>query len=456
MSDELDNKPVSHKKVMGKRDITLFCISAILLLDTLAAGASVGVSSIFWWVFLTIFFFVPFSLITAELSCAYPDQGGIYAWVKRAYGEKWASRITWYYWVNITVWCPAIYILFAGIFKQIFYPDMTLMDQIVIGVILTWLTVLINMITLETGKWVPNAGAIIKVIVFLALIGGALHYLQDHSLANDITIKSILPSLDSGAEYIAVIIYGMLGFELVSAGADEIKDPRKNIPRGILISGTIIILLYIFATIAILAAVPVADINLVEGLVDTLKMFLGGSPLGNAVVMILSIGALYSFFSNGVTWALGGNRVAAESAIDGELPAIFAYEGKNGTPIGAAVVFGICSTVILLIYGLLANSNENLFWSLFAFSAVLFMLPYIVMAFGYIKLHKIDKETERPFKLKVPDWVSFALAYLCISILILTVCLFIYVPGTGIQWPVFIGALTLIFIGELLILKKRK
>ena len=107
-----------HIKTMGKKDITLFCISAILLLDTLAAGASIGTASIFWWVFLAIVFFFPFSLMTAELGCAYPDQGGVYAWVTRAFGERWGARITWSYWVNIAVWFPSLCILFAGIFSR--------------------------------------------------------------------------------------------------------------------------------------------------------------------------------------------------------------------------------------------------------------------------------------------------------------------------------------------------
>lgn len=454
MSEQRSDQSVIHKKVIGKRDITLFCISAILLLDTLAAGAAVGVSSIFWWIFLTIIFFIPFSLITAELSCAYPDQGGIYAWVKRAYGEKWATRITWYYWVNIAVWCPAIYILFAAVFKQMFYPDMSLNMQIVAGLVLTWLTVFINMITLETGKWVPNLGAVIKVVVFAALIYGALQYSQGNSLANDISIATIMPDLGSGAKYLGVIIYGMLGFELISACAEDVKNPRKNIPLGIVVSGTIIILLYVFATVAILAAIPASSINLVEGLVDTLAMFFGGSTMGNAFVMILAIGALYSFFSNGVTWTLGGNRVAAEAAIDGKLPKPFAYESKRGTPVGAAVILGICGTVTLILYGFLVNSNEDLFWALFAFSAVLFMLPYVVMNFAYIKLRKMDTETERPFKLRGPNWFVFGLTYLCSAVLILTLISFIYVPGEGMQWPVFIGASILIIVGELIIARK--
>lgn len=443
---------VDHKRVMGKRDITLFCISAILLLDTLAAGAAIGPSSIFWWVFLGIVFFVPFSLITAELGCSYPDQGGVYAWVKRAYGQRWASRITWAYWVNVAVWCPSIFILFAGIFSQIFWPDMSLTMQIIIGISLTWLAVGANIITLELGKWVPNIGAIIKVMVFIAIIGGAISYSQSHQTANDLSLKSMIPNLSDGFKYITVIIYGMLGFELVSAGSDEVQNPQKNVPQGILISGTIIILLYILATFAILTAIPAADINLVEGLVDTLTLFLGGTAFGNILVTILSIGTLYTFFSNGVTWSLGGNRTIAEAANNGDLPAVFAYEDKRrGTPVGAAVIFGIISTLVLIFYGLVAGNNQDLFWSLFAFSGVLFMMPYVAMAFAFVKLRKANTSKTGLFQISGPNWFVNGLAYLCAIILTLTIGLFLYVPGEGLQWSVLIGSVALLILGEVLI-----
>ena len=123
----------------------------------------------------------------------------------------------------------------------------------------------------------------------------------------------------------------MLGFELVSAGSAEMKNPGRDVPWAILISGTIIIV-YTAATAAILAALPPGEINLVEGLVDTLHRFFGGSAAGDAFVMLLGIGALYTFFANGVTWALGCNRAMAEAAAEGEFPASM---GRQHARLGA-------------------------------------------------------------------------------------------------------------------------
>ena len=346
---------IEHLKTLKLRDMILFTVSAILLADTLTAAASVGASSVSWWIILGVLFFIPFAMICAEMGCAYPEQGGIYAWIRDGFGGRWASRATWCYWVNTAVWIPAI-------------------------------------------------------------------------------------------------IYGMLGFELVSAGSDEMKDPARDVPRAIFISGVIIITLYILGTMAVLAAIPSGDINLVEGLVDTLTLFFGESLAGQALVTILGLGALFSFFSNGVTWALGCNRAAAEAAMEGELPKIFAVEDKQrGTPVGSAVLMGLVSTLCLVLYGFMSGSNEELFWSLFAFSAVIFLLPYQGMMLAFLKMRRVDAAHPRPYKVPGGTGTARLAASLCISILAISIFLFVYTPGSGFEWAVVGGVIVTLIIGEVVI-----
>ncbi len=386
------------------------------------------------------------------MGCAYPEQGGIYAWIRDGFGGRWASRATWCYWVNTAVWIPAIFILFAGVFKQMFFPELSLAWQIGIGIVLTWLAVIVNVITLDVGKWIPNLGAILKVIIFLAIILGAVGYVQDEGMANPLTLETLKPDWGSSLQYIPAIIYGMLGFELVSAGSEEMRDPARDVPRSVLISGVIIIVLYLLGTMAVLAAIPAGDINLVEGLVDTLKLFFGGSQAGELLVLALGIGALYTFFSNGVTWALGCNRAAAEAALEGELPRVFAIENTQlGTPVGAAVLMGVVSTIVLVLYGFMSGSNEDLFWSLFAFSAVIFLLPYEGMLLTFVKMRVVDPDHPRPYR--VPGGLGAArlAAWTCIAVLALSIVLFMYTPGEGLEWPVLFGVVVTLLIGEFVI-----
>ncbi len=443
---------IKHRRVLGVKDMTMFSVSAILLLDTLAAGAAVGTSSVGWWLLLAIVFFVPYALICCEMGTAWPEQGGIYAWIRRAYGPRWASRAAWAYWVNVAVWFPAISILFAGILSQLLGLQLSLGAQIGIGIAMTWIAVGVNTIALDAGKWIPNLGAILKLIVFAVIIFGAIGYVGEHGMANELNWHSVLPVWDGGLQYITVIIYGMLGFELVSAGSEEMHEPRRDVPRAIFASGLIIILMYTLATVAILAAVPVADIDLVEGLMDTLYLFLGDSDAGRAAALALGFAALYTFFSNGVTWSMGANRAAAEAAAEGELPAMLGWEHPRlGTPVGAAVATGVVSTVVLVVYGLLADSNEDLFWALFAFSAVIFLLPYVGMTLAFPRLRTLEPDHPRPFRVSGGHAIARLLGYGCATILMLAIVLFVYVPGDGMQWPVFSGAVVVLLIGEGLI-----
>ena len=443
-----------HIKSLSARDMALFTVSAILLLDTLAASASIGVSSITWWVILGIVFFVPYGLISAELGTTYPEQGGIYAWVRDSFGKRWGTRVTWLYWLNNVLWDASVFVLFTGIFAQMFFPGMSLVTKLVIAIGLTWGVVLITCLSLKIGKWIPNVGAILKMIAFAALIvGGVAFTLREPVvLANDFSLDAFVPGWGSSTQYISTIIYGMLGFELMSSASEEMKNPKRDIPRAIFWSALIIFLAYLFGTFAILTAVPVGEIDLVEGLVDTFRQLFGESALGSAAAMTLGLFALFTFFSNTATWSIGANRAAAQAAIDGELPKFLAREhSKYGTPVGAAVTMGVLITVVLLAYGLTATENAELFWSLFAASAVLFLLPYVGAVAAFLHARRHDADRPRPFR--VPGGMPFArlITWVCIGILAFSIVLFMYVPGEGGDWKVVAGSVIAILLGEVAI-----
>ncbi|WP_323846089.1 APC family permease [Microbulbifer magnicolonia] len=441
-----------NHKALKLTDLVLYTVSASLLLETLAGAAAVGVSSIFWWVFLGLVFYLPIGLISAELGTTWPEHGGIYAWIRRAYGGRWATRAIWGYWINNALWMPAIFILFAGVFSQLFAPDLSLAWQIAIGILLSWIAVAINVVTLDIGKWVPNLGAVLKILIFGAVVAGCFLYVGEHGMANAVTLQALTPDWSNSLQYIPVIIYGLLGFELMCANSDAIDKPARNVPRAVLLAGITIITLYTLGTWAVLTAIPLDDINLVEGLLDTLRLFFGGSAAGDALVMALGIAALFTFLSNGVTWCIGVNTAGAAAANDGELPAFLGREHPRfGTPVGAAIATGCISTSVLLLYGFMAGSNEELFWSLFAFSAVLFLLPYIGMVLAFLKLRSLESAVPRPYRVPGGATVAALLTWTCVAILVLSVALFCYTPGEGVQWPVLIGALIAIAVGEILI-----
>src|ERR1700675_1099187 len=110
-------------RVLGRADLLLFSVSAILTIDTLASAASMGVTWFTWWGITMVIFFIPYGLVTAELGAAWPGEGGLYVWVREAAGPRWGSLAAWFYWVNNAYWIPSVYMVFAGTFHTIFLKE---------------------------------------------------------------------------------------------------------------------------------------------------------------------------------------------------------------------------------------------------------------------------------------------------------------------------------------------
>ena len=460
--------PAARRRVLGLRDTTLFTVSAIVVVDTLTASAAIGVQTIGWWILAIILFLVPSAMITAELGTAYPDQGGIYSWVRRAYGERWASRTTYWYYVNVALWMPAVFLLFTGIFCQLFVSKWADWEQgkwwqVAAAIAATWMVVLVGSLTLDIGKWVNNLGAILKAVIILALGVGGIVLAIDDGTANTITVSEAVPSLGDAKTYLPVIIFMMLGFELISSLSEEIKEPQKIIPRTLFTAGGILAFLYMFATIGILLALPLEDLGLVEGLVDTFKAIFGTSGFGEVLVYALGIAAMYTFFTNMTTWSMGANRSAQEAAAAGELPAILGREHPvRRTPVGAYVVSGAVATAVLLFAAIFVGSQDDLFYAIFSASAVVFLMPYLLMFPCVVTLRRKDPETPRPYRVPGGMGVLVAMSAVTTLIIFATFLLFLWpeIPNAPEAWS-FTGPLLAIvgvtlLVGEVIVFRQMR
>ncbi len=446
----------THDKVLSLRDIVLFTVSGMLLVDFIAITTAVGSNSLFWWPVFMVTFFIPIGLITAELGSRFPEQGGIYSWVRRAFGYRSGSRITWYYWVNVALWMPSVYLMFSGTLSSLFFPDMGLWTQIAVGIALAIFTYAINVMALDLGKWIPNVGAVLKAIVSLSLGVGGLLYGWKNGFANDISFSHFFNNLDEIWVYIPVIVYGLLGFELVCASSDEMKNPSKDIPKAIFISAPIIAGSYLLGAWGIIAAVPVENIDAVDVIAVTLFNLFGDSGIGGFFAYTIGTAALLSFLANIATWTMGANRAAAEASEEGELPAVFGkLHPVNKTPMGAAALTALISIVVQVVYGFMADNAEDLFWSIFSFSAIIFLIPYIFMCLAFIRLRKEYPHRQGSFKIPGGAWLAYSLAGICSLILMAAIVLFIYQPDTGIDWvyatPILIGVSLCLLMGEALV-----
>ena len=449
------------KKALRGLDMTLFTVCAILVIETLAPSAAIGPSAISWWLITLVLFFIPYGLMTAELGTTYPEEGGLYVWIKQAFGEKWAARSTWLYWINVALWMPSVYIAFAAVFVQLFAPDLSLWGQIAIGILMTWVTVGIGILSLDTGKWVPNIGAALKALIMVVIGVGAFIYAGRNGVANDLSLPNLLPTWGAGLAFLPVIVYNFMGFELMSGAAGEMENPAKDIPRSIIIAGLFISVFYLLGTLGMLMALPLDQLGLVNGIIDTLRAIFGESQAASIIITLLGVGVLYAYLANMVTWTMGANRTAAEAAQEGEMPAIFGkLHPVNKTPFSAFMLTGAVSTLVIILYGFMAGSAEDLFWSLFAFSSIIFLLPYLALFPAFVRLRVKDADRPRPYRMPVNNTVATILAVVCEIFILQAVVFFIWVPGEPIDWsyagPVLVGVAVTLVIGEVLLAASRK
>lgn len=444
------------KRTLTALDVTFYTVSSVLLVDQIAMAAAVGEAAIFWWLVVIALFLIPNTLVTAELGTSYPEQGGIYAWVRDAFNTRWAARITWQYWVNIVLWMPAVYIMFSGIFAALYFPEMSLWTQIGIGILMCWLTVLTNCIRLDYSKWIPNLGTPIKFVVIVLLGGAGIAYGLRNGFANNLSLADAFDDLSAGLLYLPVVVYGCLGIELISAESHKVINPQRNIPRAMLGAGLVTAALYVLGTMGVLAAVPADQVDMVDILATTMTELFAGKEWGNSLALTVGALTLFTLFSTMVTWTLGGNRAVAEAADEKEMPAMFGWQHpKHGSPVGAALLTGTISSCILLIYGFMANSVEELFWTLFSFSAIIFLLPYIAMHAAFLKLRFTDKDHPRPFRVPGGQWLGVTLSLICIAILMLAILMFFWVPGEPLDLLILaqigIGLVLTLLMGEYLV-----
>lgn len=425
-------------RVLGRVDLLLFSVSAILTIDTLASAASMGVPWFTWWAITMVVFFVPYGLMTAELGAAWPGEGGLYLWVREAMGPRWGSTAAWFYWVNNAYWIPSVYLVFAGTFETIFLKTRSTWQEAGIAIVLTWLTVLLGVIRLEVSKWIPNLGAVVKTLIFLSLGGlGIGSIVAGRPPANDFSLVQFVPRWSDSLAFLPVLLYNTLGFELMSSAGEEMRDPQRDVPRVILVSGLVISLVYTLGALGILLAVPLADLSIVTGTWDALAV-LGRQwgRAGDSLVLLLGLGFLYACVANIVTWSLGVNRVAAVTAEEGMLPAALGrLHPRFKTPYVAFVAMGLISTALLVGNALLSSSASNVFWMTFRLSGICFLISYLMVFPSFVILRQKRPDQPRPYRMPGGAGVAGAAAGVC-WVFIAAACLLFFKPASSAQDPV--------------------
>ncbi len=447
------------KKKFRMMDAILSVICIVFVAEAAAPVAAIGNSQYFWWIFLIIAFLLPYGLIASELGTTYEGEGGLYDWIKKAFGHKWSGRAAWYYWINYPLWMASLAVIFPEMISMIIGKELGLIPSMIIELIFIWIIVFISHFPVADSVWILNGSAVLKILIAVVVGGLGIYGAITYGPANEYTVASLLPSFDlNSLSFISVILFNFLGFEVICTFAGDMENPRKQIPQAIITGGLVIAAIYIFSAFGIGVAIPTSEVSTSSGLIDSLQLLTGKT--GGAFINVMAIIFLLTLFGNMVSWALGVNNVAAYAAENGDMPAVFKKRSaKNDMPSGAAFMNGIVASVVIVIAPFIPN--QDLFWCFFALNLVMLLLAYLPVFPAFLKLREIDPHTERPFKVSGSPAVLKLIAYLPMVMIIIAL-IFVAIPldfapdALAEVLPITIGAILFIVIGEIMIRIKRE
>lgn len=379
------------RKTMGFWDVLLFNIATVLGPRWVAAAGHNGTSSISLWVIAGLFFFVPGALVINELSSRFPEEGGLYVWAKEAFGDFHGFVAGWTYWIYTVFYFPGLLLASASMMAYVIGEKGGPLSQdrtflLVVSIVLLLVAVVMNIIGLNVGKWLQNAGGVGTYIPLLMLVVLAgLVYLK-HGSATHFTMANMMPVWNwDTVNFWSQIAFAFTGLELVSAMSEEIRDPRRTLPRAVFGAGAMIAFIYIIGTFAILTLAPAADLDPKSGVFHAIT--LGSVALKVGVVGIIA--AVLVSFGNagGVGSTVAGiARVPFVVGIDRYLPAAFGkIHPKWKTPYISILVQAAVSGLILLV-SQINQTTRGAYQILIDAAIILYFIPFLYMFAGAIKL----------------------------------------------------------------------
>jgi glutamate:GABA antiporter len=387
------------RRVMGFWDVLLFNIAAVLGPRWIAAAAHNGTSSISLWVLAAVLFFLPTALIVVELSTRFPHEGGLYIWSKEAFGEFHGFVTGWTYWIYTFFYFPGLLVASASMAAYTGGAGTAHLAQnrpflLIVAIIMLAAAVILNIIGLNIGKWLQNAGGVGTYIPLLMLIGLGAYLWRAHGSVTHFTWANMLPTWDWGTvNFWPQIAFAFTALELCSTMSEEVRDPHKTFPRAILGSGVLIAAAYILGTFALLSIVPAGAVDTKSGVFQALTV--GSTRMGIAFFGIIA--AFLVLFGNagGVgTTVAGVARIPFVVGIDRYMPAAFGkIHPKWKTPWVSILVQAGISCVILLLIQVNETAN-NAYQILVDAGTILYFIPFLYMYGAAIKLvNRSDRTT---------------------------------------------------------------
>jgi len=397
----------------------MFYVVTTLSLRWIPVAAAVGPSSIVIWIVGLLTIFLPLALCVMELSSRYPQEGGMYVWSKRAFGDLPGYLTGWIYWTSTLPYFPAVLYFAASNALYIGGERWNAMQRnpwyfIVFSLLGVALALALNIIGLNVGKWLNNLGAWGSWLPVALLCAVGVAAWARFGSATSFSTQALRPSLNAGMSGVwTALLYAFAGAEAASFMGDEMKNARRIVPPALIVAGVIVTTGYILGTIAVLVALPSAQVGNMEGIMQAISAAaarVGWYGLGTAVALLIVLANL-----GGVGAYLGSlARLPFVVGIDRYLPPAFGrIHPKWGTPVVALVTQALCCTAFVVL-GQAGSSVRGAYQFLVAMSIITNFIPYLFM-FG--ALIRLQREPAEPGVVTIPGGKPVAITLAVVAMI---------------------------------------
>lgn len=407
------------RRVLSVFSLVMINVIAVDSLRSLPIGAKLGLPIVSYYLIAAIIFFIPVALVAAELATSYPQTGGLYIWVREAFGRKAGFITIWLQWIYNVVWYPTIMAFISVTLAHLIAPQLSENKVFLLTCILSlfWLFTLLNCFDMKISSFVSTIGATIGTILPMLFIItlGAMWVFQGNAIAVPEPHRWI-PDLSSlkNISLFNIVLFGLIGMEMSAVHAEEVKNPQRDYPRALFFSTIIIISTLTLGSLSIVIVVPNEKLSLVSGLMDAFSIFFQSHQIPWMTSVLASLIILGSL-SAVSAWIIGPTKGLLVAARDGAIPHRFTRVNRHGAPTTILLTQAIIFSILSCLFVMLDSINEA-YWLLSDLSAQLALLVYVFMFAAAIRLRYLQPDRPREFKVpggKAGIWIVAFTGLLC-------------------------------------------
>jgi amino acid transporter len=399
-------------KSLRRFDMVFFTICAFVGLDTLGTVASNGPEGFFWLVVLALVFVAPYMLVMAEVGSAFTMEGGPYEWVKLAFGRFHGAIAAILYWVTNPFWVGGslAFIATDSWRVNVFNIGHGTFGDYLFKFIFIWISIGVAIVSLRYGKWIPNVGAFMRIIVLGFFSITVIIYGIKHGFAG-FAAGDLSPTRAVFFGLVPVLLFNYVGFELQNAAAEEMDDPQRDVPVSVLRSGITGVLLYVVPILGIILVLPTKEVTGIGGFIDAVtKTFSVYGGAAHTLLILMTICFVGTLVTSGAVWMIGSDRIQAVAAYDGSfIPWFGVFNRKLGTPVRVNVMSGVVATVFCFAAIAFFNSGDDATFQIVLDIAIsTTLISYIWIFPAALKLRFTHPDVPRPYRVpgKYGMWVS--------------------------------------------------